>query len=109
MKIKVKHLSSIWQKTIGLIGCKTAYPVYFQTRFGIHTFGLRFPIDVLILDEVYRVVKIKNIILPNRLFLWNPKYYNVVELPAGEIEKKGIKLNSKIRIVPSSWRERSDR
>lgn len=98
MKIKIKHLTRFWQKTIGLIGSNTAYPVYFQTRFGIHTFGVRFPIDVLILDNKFRVVKMKNNLLPNRLFLWNPKYNNVVELPTGEILKRRIKIGIQITI-----------
>ena len=52
---------------MGLIG-KDPTPLFFKTRFGIHTFGVITPIDVLILDKNYKVVKIKAL-LPLGLFI----------------------------------------
>ncbi|CAN5356257.1 hypothetical protein BH10PAT1_BH10PAT1_5360 [soil metagenome] len=94
IKIKVKYLKSTKEKSIGLIGNKNITPVYFETRFGIHTFGVLEQIDILILNKNNKVVKIKNSLKPNSFFFWNPKYTKVVELKNNEIKKLGITLNN---------------
>ncbi|HUD19276.1 MAG TPA: DUF192 domain-containing protein [Patescibacteria group bacterium] len=98
----MKFLLTDFEKSKGLIGAKEIYPVFFTTRWGIHTFGVLFPIDVLILDNDNRVVKLTRELPPNRLFFWNPKYQNVVELPASEIKRKGIILGDYITVQSTS-------
>ena len=70
----------------GLIG-KKPEPILLKTRFGIHTCGMSYSIDVVILDRNNIVRKIKENLLPNRLFFWNPLFDTVLELPAGTISK----------------------
>ncbi len=97
MELKVKHLSG-FNKTKGLLFAKKAYPIFFKTRFGIHTFGMKFPIDVLILSENKEVVKVAKNLLPNKFILWNPTYSRVIELPEGDIEKHKIKIGQVIQL-----------
>ncbi len=82
-----------------MLTAKKAYPVLFRTRFGIHTFGMRFPIDVLVLDSKNVVVVLKKQLNPNRIFIWNPRFDTVIELPEGEIEKLKIQKGSAIKII----------
>lgn len=89
-----RRLFTFSQKARGLIGPDRASPVWFTTRWGIHTFGLRFPIDVLILDSAFHIVSLRAGLPPNRVFLWPPKYYYVVELPAGSIVRYGLTLTT---------------
>ncbi len=98
MQLKVTKAVSWKEKIIGLIGKKEITPLYFETRWGIHTFGVRNPIDIIILDRENRVRVIKNNLKPNRIFLWNPKYNRVIEMPSPKIKKMKIKLNQKIII-----------
>lgn len=91
MQLEVIKAQSPWEQTKGLLGVKKAYPLLLTTRFGIHTFGMQFPIDVVILNQRGTVMKIKENLKPNRLFFWNPKYTSVLELPQGEINKRGLK------------------
>lgn len=98
MKHTVKRAKSYKEKIIGLMGAKEPYALLLQTRLGIHTLGLTFPIDVVILDNKYVVQTMKENLLPNSMFLWNPKFQHVLELPAGDIEKKNIILGKKIEI-----------
>ncbi len=98
LKLKVKRLKTLKEKTIGLIGREKVTPVIFETRFGIHTFFLSTPIDVLILDSQRRVVVLKEALFPNRIFLWNPRYKIVLELPAGTIKKYNIKKGEEIEM-----------
>lgn len=95
--IKVKKLNGI-EQIKGLMFLNKAENVLLQTRFGIHTFGLRFPIDVLILDNNNRVVKIKKGLKPNRIFLWNIKYDKVIELPNGEVNKNKIETGTSLTL-----------
>jgi uncharacterized membrane protein (UPF0127 family) len=97
--IKAKNCSKILDKSLGLIGKTTPQPIFFKTRFGIHTLGLLFPIDVMILDDNFKVTKLKSGLKPNKIFLWNPKFENVLELPEGWIKKKKIKLGKQIKLL----------
>lgn len=99
LKLKVKRLENPIEKTIGLIGKEKAYPVRLETHFGIHTFGLRFSLDVLILDSQEKVAVVKESLSPNRIFLWNPRYKIVLELPVGTIKKYNIKKGTQIELL----------
>ena len=100
MKLRVKNLTGL-SKATGFIGKEQIYPIFFKTRFGIHTFGLRFPIDVLILDKNDMVVCLRKNLKTNRVFFWNPKFEKIIELPAGFIERNRIKKEQKIEIKNS--------
>lgn len=99
MMLKITKAKGIFKKTQGLIGKEKIGPLLLETRFGIHTFFLQSPIDIIILDEKNRVVKLKEKLNPNKIFFWNPKYYLVLELPGGTIEKQKIKLFDSIIVL----------
>jgi len=95
--IPVKEAKSLKEKIIGLIGTKP-YALFIKTHFGIHTFGLKSPIDVLILNNKNQVAYMKKNLKPKRIFIWNPLYEKVLELPKGTIDKKKIKINDLIEV-----------
>lgn len=97
--IKAKKVSSWLKKMRGLICEKKPASLFFITRFGIHTFGMRFPIDIIIMDEDHRVVKIGKHIRPGNLYFWNPKYRFVLELPDGETDRLKIETGEKIYLT----------
>ena len=94
--LKVKRLKTFWEKSVGLIGKKKITPIYFETRFGIHTFGMLSPIDVVILDKGGKVVKLAENLAPFRVFLWSPRYYRVLELPGGFAVREKIFVGDKL-------------
>lgn len=96
--IKAKNAKSLLDKTKGLIGKQDIEPLYFETRFGIHTFGLKETIDVIILNHTNHIIALKEHLKPNRIFLWNPMYKKVVELPKGTIRNKKLYKNTKIQL-----------
>jgi hypothetical protein len=75
----------------GLLGKNKPETTVFTTRFGIHTFFLKFPIDLIVLDNK-NVVKVAKTIEPNRIAIWNIKYKTVIELPVGTLLKTGTKI-----------------
>lgn len=94
--LKVKKAKNIKEKVQGLIGKDKPYAMMLETRFGIHTFGLRFPIDVVILDDKNKIVSIRENMKPCRIFLWNPRYKKVLELPAGTIRKGDMDVDDHV-------------
>ncbi|MEK7169605.1 MAG: DUF192 domain-containing protein [Patescibacteria group bacterium] len=76
----------------GLLGRKEPAALFFKTRWGIHTFGMNFPIDCLVMNDKLEVKAIREDIKPNRFFFWWPGYKNILELPAGTVSKTGTKL-----------------
>lgn len=94
----INKLENIRNKTTGLLGYDEPESIYFQTRWGIHTIGMNFSIDCIILDSDFVVRKLKKGLKPGNLFVWNPKYKNVIELPSGVIEKTGTEVLDKLSI-----------
>lgn len=81
----LKNVTSLSDQVLGLLNPANSKSLLFRTRFGIHTFGLKEPIDVLVLDPSWKVVKISVGLQPNRLFFWNPLFPIVIELPENSI------------------------
>lgn len=84
-------------KIFGLMGKEKPETIIFKTRFGIHTFFLKFPIDVSVLDKKNKVVFLKKGVKPNRVLIWNIKFDRVIELPAGALEKSKTKKGDFIK------------
>lgn len=64
----------------------------------IHTFFMKFAIDVLFLDKKRRVVKTVTCLRPWRLALsWRGR--SVLELPAGAIERTGTRPGDQLEVV----------
>lgn len=82
----------------GLMFNKKAETLVFRTRFGIHTFFVKFPIDLIILDKTNKVVFLKESVKPDRIVLWNPRYDLVVEMPEGSIRKSRTKIGDIITL-----------
>ena len=89
-------------KMKGLMGEKNPAAVVFNTRFGIHTFFLRFPIDIIILDKTGKVVVLKKELKPNRIFFWNMKFNTIIELPKDSLEKSKTQIGDTILLQEES-------
>ena len=73
--------NSFLENISGLLRQKRGTSMLFITRFGIHTFFMKYPITVLVLNNKNQIVQIKQNLKPNRIFIWNPKYTKIIELP----------------------------
>lgn len=74
-------LQTVREKIDGMLAFKTVRPIYFETRWGVHTFGMKVSIDIAVLNENGIVVVLKKEVRPNKFFFWNPKYKRVLEFP----------------------------
>lgn len=99
IKLKVKFAVKPGERIRGLIGENKIYPLLIKTRFGIHTFGVKQPMDIIILDEENTVKLMKKRLLPNKFFFWKPVYNKVLELPAGYIRDKKLEVGDRIGLI----------
>lgn len=60
----------------------------------VHTFFMRVPIDVVFLDRDGKVVHIIENLKPWRLSPWVRGSCMVLEMPAGAVQRSGIKLGN---------------
>lgn len=87
----LKVCGSFIDRMFGLLLSKNPRSLLFKTRFGIHTFFLKEPIDVIVLNDKLQIIKVKSSLEPNQLFFWNPEYSTVIELVKDSIRKFNIK------------------
>jgi len=86
-------LKDFWNKSKGLINSNIPKTIVFYTRFGIHTFGMKYPIDVIVADKKFKVIAISESLKPNRIFLWKKKGNLVIELEKDVILKTQTEIN----------------
>jgi hypothetical protein len=67
----------------------------------IHTFGMRFPIDVIFAARDGRVVKLRRAIPPSRVS-GAVRAFAVVEMAAGAIDRAGIKVGDHLIVREDS-------
>ncbi len=97
----IEIASGIVATSIGLIGRKSfggKNGLLLKNANGIHTFGVRFPIDVIFLDKDFKVLKLVENLKPLRFspIIWSSKH--VLELPAGAAKKYSLTVDDKIEI-----------
>ncbi|MBM3246498.1 MAG: DUF192 domain-containing protein [Candidatus Omnitrophica bacterium] len=85
----VSIANRLFKRMKGLLGrkeFKAGQAIILEPCNSIHTFFMRFPIDVLFVDKNNRVIKVKSSLKPFRL---SPIYFNAafaIELPSGMAE-----------------------
>ncbi len=90
---EIHKADTITKKINGLIGKNNPQALYLETRWGIHTFGVKFPLDIIILDSKWRVKKIHESLKPMKIFFWNPIYFRVLELPQDTLKNSKVSLD----------------
>lgn len=96
-----KQAATLMELVFGLHWLSNPPELLFKTRFGIHTLGLKKPIDAVILNDQFKVVKLKQNLKPNNLFFWNPRYQWVLELPAEILRSSKTKLGDQLNFDPN--------
>ncbi|MHB8894331.1 MAG: DUF192 domain-containing protein [Candidatus Geothermincolia bacterium] len=89
------------ERTRGLLGrdsMKAGEALIFPKCRQIHTFGMRFAIDVMFLDGHGSVVKAVSDLKPGRLTSWVRSARTTVELPAGTLDSSGTRVADLVKI-----------
>ena len=89
------------ERAVGLLsksGLEPGEALWIVPSRGVHTWGMRFPIDVIFAKRDGRVVKICRHVGPWRLlFGWGA--YATVELPNGAIDRSGVAVGDRLELA----------
>jgi len=96
--IEIKKLTKFSEKMVGVAFKKNITPVYFETRWGLHTFFVKKPIDVVICDDSFIVRKIVRNLKPWKVLFWDPRYKKILELPLNYKKYSKVKIGDKIQL-----------
>jgi uncharacterized membrane protein (UPF0127 family) len=80
--------STPWARLVGLLAQKGIEPgggLLLRGEQAIHTFGMRFAIDIVYLDSHHRVLRALTSLPPNRLGPFLRRSRDVLELPVGTL------------------------
>jgi hypothetical protein len=67
----------------------------------IHTWFMRFAIDVLFVDQQGRVLRIVDTLAPFRFASGGWRTVTTIELPAGTLRHAGILVGDRVRLEPA--------
>jgi uncharacterized membrane protein (UPF0127 family) len=99
---RAKVASSLWTRFRGLLG-EVSLPdgeaLWLAPCRSVHTFFMRFPIDVLFIDS-QGVVLSKATLVPWRVSRWVPRAAGVLELAAGTLERTRTDVGDRVSLRP---------
>lgn len=88
LAFRVNIADSIAGRLIGLLGRRSLNPdsgVWIVPANAIHTIGMMFSLDVVMIDKNFNVVSVKEFVKPFRIILPKLRAESVIELPAHTI------------------------
>jgi uncharacterized membrane protein (UPF0127 family) len=71
----------------------------FPNCASIHTVGMRFPIDVIVVDREWRVVALRERLVPGRVVLPVWRAWGVVEAACGTLKRVGLRVGDRLVVV----------
>jgi len=90
-------------RLIGLLGRRSLEPntgMWILPANAIHTFGMLFRFDVVLIDKAYRVVGLRERIPPFFMTWPNLRARSVLELPANTISSSRTAVGDQLHIEP---------
>lgn len=100
---RCRFANSVFKRMIGLLNRKalaSGEGLLIDRCYGIHTFGMRFPLDVLFLDKDLRVMRAVAALPPFRTCIVRKAVY-VLELPVGAIQRAHTEAGDQIQFRTS--------
>jgi len=100
VEVAATHL----QRMRGLLGRRelpVGHGLLIESCGSIHTLGMRFPIDVIFLDQAWQVRRICRMVQPGRLMVWGGWHgLRALEVAAGWLDFTGVDQGT-----PTKWQE----
>lgn len=99
---RIRLADSAFSRLIGLLGERKLAPgdgLLIVPSQGVHTAGMLFPIDIVVLDNEWRVLDVRKKMRP---FLVTRIYFSaaaVLELPAGTVELSGTRTGDNMEFT----------
>ena len=101
LAFRVKVADSIVSRLVGLLGRRSLKPesgVWIVPCNSIHTIGMLFTIDLVLLDKNFRVVGVRELVRPFSITAPNFRAESVLELPQHTIYRSRTEIGDEILI-----------
>ena len=98
---QVQVAASFYHRTKGLLGragMKKGEGLYITQCSSIHTFFMRFSIDILFLDKERKITKMVSKLKPFRVAFGARRTIGVLELPEGTVDKNQCEIGDLISL-----------
>jgi uncharacterized protein len=108
---KVRKADNFVTRLIGLLKRKHLGPeeaLWLMPSKGIHTIGMKFPIDVVFLNKDHYVLGIVSGMMPYRVSAVHLRGYSVLELPSGTLKKSRTEVGDQLEISLAETSEIDD-
>ena len=92
--------NTFWSRLRGLLGAtslKRGEGLILAGEKSIHTFLMRFPIDVVYVDESLRVIRVDSNMVPYRLGPFVTQSAYVLEMPVGTITETATAIGDQLK------------
>ena len=103
---KLEFADSFWSRFRGLMfrrnfdeGEALVFELPHPRKFGVHTFFVFFPIDLVYLDKDKKVLELEEDLSPWRIYSPDVEASYLVELPAGKVDESGIEIGNELQIL----------
>ena len=93
-----------FDRMIGLLKkdkLKEGHALWIKPCNSIHTFGMKYPLDIIFLDKCNIVISLRINIKPNRFCVPRLLCHSAIELPAGSIERICLHLGDRFKMYNS--------
>lgn len=101
LALRVKVADSIVSRLVGLLGKRFILPdggVWIVPANAIHTIGMLFTFDLVLIDKDFTVVGLRELLRPFRITRPNFRAGSVIELPAHTIFRSRTEIGDKLVI-----------
>lgn len=101
LSFRVRVADSVLSRLVGLLGSKSLKPdggVWIVPANSIHTIGMLFSFDLVMIDKDFRVVNVKEMVRPFRVVWPKLRAESVIELPAHTIFRSRTEVGDQLVI-----------
>jgi uncharacterized protein len=101
LSFRVKVADSIFSRLVGLLGKRSLNPdggVWIVPANSVHTIGMLFPFDLVLIDKNFKVVGVRELVRPFKITRPNFRAESVLELPAHTIFKSRTEVGDQLVI-----------
>ena len=101
LAFRVKVADSIFSRLVGLLGKRFLKPdsgVWIVPANSVHTIGMLFAFDLVLIDKDFTVVGLREMVRPFKITRPNFRAESVIELPAHTIFKSRTEIGDKLVI-----------
>ena len=101
LAFRVNVADSILGRLVGLLGRRSLKPdsgVWIVPANAIHTIGMMFSFDVVMIDKNFKVVSVKELVRPFRVVMPKLRAESVIELPAHTIFRSRTEIGDQLVI-----------